>query len=149
MNESLAPYIWPEEKDNQFVFETLADCPGTPGQPVARGIGKSLYEVTWEKAESNGAPVLFYSLEYKLVGSNLTYQSQRLVDIISYNDSTRSRREARPSSSNLIDEDHIVDGGEFKVFPLWYTWIPVFNGTGKSSEITSSARVLSNAFGFK
>src|SRR5271163_2644517 len=45
-------FVWPFE--DQFNFHTLADKPGKPIRPIARGIGKALYEVSWEKADENG-----------------------------------------------------------------------------------------------
>ncbi|ODM95791.1 Proto-oncogene tyrosine-protein kinase ROS [Orchesella cincta] len=59
-----ATFIWPSE--GQFNFETLADKPGKPGKPIPRGIGNAIYEITWEKAEENGAEIEMYSLECKI-----------------------------------------------------------------------------------
>ncbi|KAM7346733.1 receptor protein-tyrosine kinase sevenless isoform 1-T5 [Cochliomyia hominivorax] len=57
------PYIWPELPNAYFIYETLGDAPGRPGQPQIEHITGEIFKVFWEPAKDNGAPIIEYSLE--------------------------------------------------------------------------------------
>lgn len=56
-------YVWPEMPANYFIFETLGDAPGRPGQPQIEHITGEIFKVFWEPAKDNGASIIEYSLE--------------------------------------------------------------------------------------
>uniref|UniRef100_A0A182N0T5 Tyrosine-protein kinase receptor n=1 Tax=Anopheles dirus TaxID=7168 RepID=A0A182N0T5_9DIPT len=58
------PYEWP--RDRRFLYETMADRPAAPGQPVVTRLQQGLYRVSWEPAEDNGAAIGLYELEVLL-----------------------------------------------------------------------------------
>lgn len=56
-------YLWPEQRHNHFVYETLGAAPSSPGQPNIEHITGEIFKVFWEPARNNGAPIVEYSLE--------------------------------------------------------------------------------------
>uniref|UniRef100_A0A1A9VWK8 Tyrosine-protein kinase receptor n=1 Tax=Glossina austeni TaxID=7395 RepID=A0A1A9VWK8_GLOAU len=56
-------YLWPEQRHNRFVYETLGAAPSSPGQPNIEHITGEIFKVFWEPARNNGAPIVEYSLE--------------------------------------------------------------------------------------
>ncbi|XP_054728976.1 protein sevenless [Anastrepha obliqua] len=57
------PYIWPEVPNEHFVYETLGDFPGRPGQPQVEHTIGDVFRIFWEAAPGNGEPISEYSLE--------------------------------------------------------------------------------------
>ncbi|KAI8120598.1 Protein sevenless [Lucilia cuprina] len=56
-------YIWPEVPSSHYIYETLGDAPGRPGQPQIEHITGEIFKVFWDPAKSNGATITEYSLE--------------------------------------------------------------------------------------
>lgn len=57
------PYTHPELPASRYVYETLGDAPGRPGQPQIEHITGEIFKVFWEPAKDNGAAIIEYSLE--------------------------------------------------------------------------------------
>lgn len=106
------PFLYPPGGET-WGFETKADKPSAPGKPIARGIGKNLYEVEWTVADENGGKIELYSLETKS-----TYQTA----ISSGNE----------SGTTISGEKHVVKREIKSGAPIGIKreWVIVYNGTG-------------------
>ncbi|XP_046801936.1 protein sevenless-like [Lucilia cuprina] len=56
-------YIWPEVPSSHYIYETLGDAPGRPGQPQIEHITGEIFKVFWDPAKNNGATITEYNLE--------------------------------------------------------------------------------------
>lgn len=80
------PYIWPELPSNHYIYETLGDAPGRPGQPQIEHITGEIFKVFWEAAKDNGAAITEYSLEalqarqHKRIRRNIIIQQQNITN---------------------------------------------------------------------
>ncbi|XP_067635363.1 protein sevenless isoform X2 [Eurosta solidaginis] len=78
----LDPYMWPELPSEHFVYETLGDCPGRPGQPQIEHTIGDIFRIFWDAAPGNGEQITTYSLEaLQARGSKRIRRSQ-----LAYND---------------------------------------------------------------
>lgn len=94
-------FVWP--KDTRFVFETKGDRPSPPGVPIIQHVKGDVYQISWEAAKENGAPITMYNLEG--LGFH-NYRSKR-----------NTNRTAWFNTSPYIEEKE-------------YVWISYYNGTG-------------------
>jgi len=148
------PYEWPPQNGSgvvQFNLETLADKPGLPGQPIARGIGKALYEVSWERAEANGANIEIYSLECRTDSNSPLFETIHHHDpghsqgsdneqathttATSVISSSRTKREWTVNGKPELAEKLVANdkGHSWGVGPS--NWVVVYNGTGNFLKI--------------
>jgi hypothetical protein len=129
-------YMWPLE--GQFDFETLADKPGKPSQPIARGIGKTKYEVSWDKADENGASIEMYSLEYRMESVSQEADHAALAgnnSSVAVNSSRIATRQKRglngESKAEEFAEKLIATEKNVARRILQPIWVLAYNGTGK------------------
>ena len=118
------PYYWPKDQ-SQFMIETLTDKPGAPGMPIARNIGRDLYEVEWERADDNGGKVEMYSLECRMDVEIISRQGDGKEKMLGL------AREKRQSGNEVISQKQ-VGGKKQDATPVKYArWVQVYNGSGK------------------
>ena len=125
----MQPYIWP--KEGQFNMETRADKPGPPGVPIARGIGKALFEVTWDKAEENGAAVDSYSLECLI---KFSPEAENITIFTLEEQEQQQHRHKRASEKLEMAEKFVASESTASVTrrkPNQMHWFEVYNGTAK------------------
>jgi len=117
------PFYWPLEQ--QLEVETLADKPGPPGLPIVRGIGKSIYEVSWAKSEENGAIVDSYSLECRLksIPFNDTEPIKKAHEM------ERRKRDTAEVAQKFVSEPPPQRKENLN-------WFLVYNGTENRWEVT-------------
>ncbi|XP_055846704.1 protein sevenless [Episyrphus balteatus] len=113
---SVHSYVWPP--DNRFVFETLGDRPGAPGQPLIEHIKGEVFKIFWEPARNNGAPILEYSLE-ALQSSQV--KRVRRSHYFPQNDDRQVNNKTLARLGQLPWAEEIQ--------PIQDKWIPYCNGT--------------------
>ncbi|XP_055909656.1 protein sevenless isoform X2 [Eupeodes corollae] len=113
---SVYSYVWPP--DNRFVFETLGDRPGAPGQPLIEHIKGEVFKIFWEPARNNGAPILEYSLE--------ALQSSQVKRV-------RRSHYFPQSDDRQVNNKTLARLGQLpwaeEIQPIQDKWIPYCNGT--------------------
>lgn len=103
-------YVWPP--DTRFVFETLGDRPSPPGMPIIGHKKGDIYQVSWEAAKDNGAPIELYNLE---ANGYRSYRTKRNANLNRNNNRTAFFYDA-PSIEEEEDDE----------------WISFYNGSGKN-----------------
>lgn len=98
-------FVWPKNKG--YVFETQGDRPSPPGTPIIQHVKGDVYQISWEAAKENGAPILMYNLEG--LGFH-NYRAKR-----------NTNRTAWFNSAPSIEENEDQ-------------WISYYNGTGKTND---------------
>lgn len=98
-------YVWPP--DTRFVFETLGDKPSPPGMPIIGHKKGNIYQVSWEAAKDNGAPIELYNLE---ANGYRSYRTKR----------NTNNRTAFFYGAPSIEEEEDDE------------WISFYNGSGKN-----------------
>ncbi|XP_055536181.1 proto-oncogene tyrosine-protein kinase ROS isoform X2 [Wyeomyia smithii] len=120
------PYVWPP--DARFIYETEADRPSAPGQPIVTLIRQDVYKVSWEPSKDNGAPILEYALEALVRSPRTTNRVERAA--------------LAPESGEELEDDSLedmnntiptrvdvgsTDSQEYQTFDE--RWDLVYNGT--------------------
>ncbi|XP_036338669.1 LOW QUALITY PROTEIN: protein sevenless [Rhagoletis pomonella] len=88
------PYIWPEVPNEYFVYETLGDSPGRPGQPQIEHTIGDVFRIFWQAAPSNGEPITEYSLEALQARSTKRIRRSKLAYEDYMNDSITSHSQS-------------------------------------------------------
>ncbi|CAG7725945.1 unnamed protein product [Allacma fusca] len=132
------PYNWPSDDLGQFSFKTLSDKPSTPGQPIAKGFGKSLYEVSWErsKVEENGPQIELYSLECRTDYDTPVYESSHLRD---HDDGIKVRVKREWADTEKVEfAEKLVASSDnnVRIQPVFTQWNIVYNGTEPRWKVT-------------
>ncbi|XP_071445601.1 proto-oncogene tyrosine-protein kinase ROS [Hetaerina americana] len=107
---SKEPYIWPP--DGRFTFETLGDKPGMPGKPPVVEFRRGLFQVSWELAHDNGAPILYYILEGRQIQSKVN----------------SNPKDMNPSTMTLTSDDVLGDRIISRA-TLPTEWVNLHNGS--------------------
>lgn len=108
-------YIWPQNE--KFLFETKSNKPSAPGKPVISFLQTNVYNISWTKADHNGASILEYNLE----GLCFSRGSKRV------------RRSTTTNSSNLTADavntlDNVPVMNNEKQIPKMVSWTLYYKG---------------------